>query len=62
VLIQLAVVEAIAVLIVLWPRLKPRLLSTWDKLKEGAAILSDGRLYARGWRYRPLPRTAAGSA
>jgi hypothetical protein len=47
VLVPIAVVVAVAVLYFLWPRLKPRLLSTWHKAKEGAAIFRDRRRYAR---------------
>jgi uncharacterized membrane protein YbhN (UPF0104 family) len=31
----------------LWPRLKPRVLDTWHKVKEGAAIVRDWRRYVR---------------
>jgi uncharacterized membrane protein YbhN (UPF0104 family) len=37
----------VVALIVFWPRLKPRLLNTWHKIKQGAAIFSDRRRYAR---------------
>lgn len=47
VLVPLGVVTAVAVLIFVWPRLKPRLLSIWHKAKEGAAIFRDWRRYAR---------------
>jgi uncharacterized membrane protein YbhN (UPF0104 family) len=47
VLVPICVVAVVAVLVVLWPRLKPRLLSTWHKVKEGAAIFRDWRRYAR---------------
>jgi uncharacterized membrane protein YbhN (UPF0104 family) len=47
ILIPIIVVLAIAVLYFLWPRLKPRLLSTWHKVKEGAAIFRDRRRYAK---------------
>jgi uncharacterized membrane protein YbhN (UPF0104 family) len=47
VLLTIGVVAVIAVVWVLWPRLKPRLLSLWHKFKEGAAIFSDWRRYAR---------------
>jgi hypothetical protein len=33
--------------VVLWRRLKPRLLELWRKAKAGGAILSDWRRYAR---------------
>jgi uncharacterized membrane protein YbhN (UPF0104 family) len=38
----------IAAVVFLWPRLNPRLLSTWHKAKEGAAIFQDWRRYVRG--------------
>jgi uncharacterized membrane protein YbhN (UPF0104 family) len=47
ILVPIAVLAAVAVLYFLWPRLKPRLLSTWHKAKEGAAIFGDRRRYAR---------------
>jgi uncharacterized membrane protein YbhN (UPF0104 family) len=43
-----AVAAAIVVaLIVFWPRLKPRLIKTWHNIKQGAAIFSNRRRYAR---------------
>lgn len=47
ILVPIAIVVGIAVLWLLWPRLKPRLLSTWHKAKQGAAIFRDRRRYAR---------------
>ena len=47
VLIPAVVVAAIVILIVLWPRLKPWLLQQWRKGKQGLAIFSDWRRYAR---------------
>lgn len=47
VLVPAVAVAAIAVLVLLWPRLKPRLLDTWRKAKTGAAIFRDWRRYAR---------------
>jgi uncharacterized membrane protein YbhN (UPF0104 family) len=47
VLIPVVLVVAAVVLYFLWPRLKPRLLSTWHKIKQGAAIFSDRRRYVR---------------
>jgi hypothetical protein len=44
--------------VVLWRRLKPRLLELWRKAKAGGAILSDWRRYAREWRCRRRPPTA----
>jgi uncharacterized membrane protein YbhN (UPF0104 family) len=35
------------VLYFLWPRLKPRVVKQWHKVKEGAAIFRDWRRYAR---------------
>jgi len=46
VLVAVVVVVAAAVLACFWPRLKPRLLSTWHKAKQGAAIFRDWRSYA----------------
>jgi uncharacterized membrane protein YbhN (UPF0104 family) len=45
--VPICVVAVAAILYFLWPRLKPRLLSTWHKAKEGAAIFGDRRRYAR---------------
>lgn len=47
VLIAVVGLAAVAVLIRLWPRLKPRLLNLWHKAKAGAAIFRDRRRYAR---------------
>jgi uncharacterized membrane protein YbhN (UPF0104 family) len=47
VLIPVVLVVAAVVLYFFWPRLKPRLLSTWHKIKQGAAIFSDRRRYVR---------------
>jgi uncharacterized membrane protein YbhN (UPF0104 family) len=47
VLVPVTLVAAAAVLSFLWPRLKPRLLTTWHKVKQGAAIFSDWRGYVR---------------
>lgn len=46
VLIPIVVVVAAAVFLFLWPRLKPRLVSLWHGVKEGAAIFRDWRRYA----------------
>ena len=46
VLVAVVVVAAAAALVYFWPRLKPRLLSTWHKAKQGAAIFRDWRRYA----------------
>jgi uncharacterized membrane protein YbhN (UPF0104 family) len=46
VLVAVVVVAAAAALVYFWPRLKPRLLSTWHKAKQGAAIIRDWRRYA----------------
>ena len=48
VLVPVVVVVAAAALVYFWPRLKPRLLSTWHKAKQGAAIFRDWRRYAVG--------------
>jgi len=61
-LVPIVVVVAIAVVVLLWPRLKPRLLSFWHKAKQGAAIFRDRRRYARRWHCPRAPRSAAGSA
>jgi Lysylphosphatidylglycerol synthase TM region len=47
ILVPIIVVAAIAVVVLLWPRLKPRLLSLWHNAKQGAAIFSDWGRYAR---------------
>jgi len=47
VLVPIIVVAVVIALYFLWPRLKPRLLSTWHKVKEGAAIFRDRRRYLR---------------
>jgi uncharacterized membrane protein YbhN (UPF0104 family) len=48
VLVPIVVVALIALLYFLWPRLKPRLRTEWQKAKEGAAIFNDWGRYARG--------------
>jgi uncharacterized membrane protein YbhN (UPF0104 family) len=45
--VPLVVVAVIAIVVLLWPRLKPRLLGQWRKVKEGASIFRDRRRYAR---------------
>jgi uncharacterized membrane protein YbhN (UPF0104 family) len=47
ILIPAIVIAVVALLIYFWPRLKPRLLTTWHKAKDGAAIFRDWRRYAR---------------
>ena len=47
ILVAVIVVAVIALLVYFWPRLKPRLIDTWHKAKEGAAIFRDWRRYAR---------------
>jgi uncharacterized membrane protein YbhN (UPF0104 family) len=47
ILVPIILVVVVAVLYFLWPRLKPRLLDTWHKAKQGAAIFRDRRRYAR---------------
>ena len=47
ILVTVGIVAGIVVLRFLWPRLKPRLLNQWHKVKEGAAIFRDWRRYAR---------------
>ena len=47
VLIPLIVVTILAVLYFAWPKLKPKLVGQWHKIKEGAAIFRDWRRYAR---------------
>jgi uncharacterized membrane protein YbhN (UPF0104 family) len=46
-LVPLVIAVVIVVLIVFWPRLKPRLADTWHKAKAGAAIFRDWRRYLR---------------
>jgi uncharacterized membrane protein YbhN (UPF0104 family) len=48
VLVPALLVVAVVALVFLWPRLKPRLIDTWHKAKEGAAIFRDWRAYVRG--------------
>jgi uncharacterized membrane protein YbhN (UPF0104 family) len=48
VLVPIILVAVVAALVFFWPRLKPRLLDTWHKVKEGAAIFRDWRRYATG--------------
>ncbi len=45
--IPLVVAAAAVVLVVLWPRLKPRVLNQWHKAKQAAAIFSDWGRYGR---------------
>jgi uncharacterized membrane protein YbhN (UPF0104 family) len=47
ILIPAIVVVAIAALVYFWPRLKPKLIDTWHKAEEGAAIFKDWRRYGR---------------
>jgi uncharacterized membrane protein YbhN (UPF0104 family) len=47
VIVSIVIVAVIAVLYFLWPRLKPWLVSTWHKAKQGAAIFRDWRRYAK---------------
>jgi uncharacterized membrane protein YbhN (UPF0104 family) len=47
ILVAAIVIAVIVLLVYLWPRLKPRLIDTWHKAKEGAAIFRDWRRYAR---------------
>jgi uncharacterized membrane protein YbhN (UPF0104 family) len=46
-LIPLVVVALIVVFVFVWPRIKPWLAKEWRKAKQGAAIFSDWRRYAR---------------
>ena len=45
--IPLILVAVAVVLVILWPRLKPRVLNQWHKAKQGAAIFSDWGRYGR---------------
>jgi uncharacterized membrane protein YbhN (UPF0104 family) len=45
--IPLIVVAVAVLLVVLWPRLKPKVLNQWRKAKQGAAIFSDWGRYGR---------------
>jgi Lysylphosphatidylglycerol synthase TM region len=47
IIVGLVIVAVIGIVVLIWPRLKPRLLSTWHKVKEGASIFRDKRRYAR---------------
>jgi uncharacterized membrane protein YbhN (UPF0104 family) len=46
-IVPLAILVVALVLRLLWPRVKPRILEQWRKAKQGAAIFSDWRRYAR---------------
>ena len=46
-LIPLVIVAVLVVLYLVWPRLKPKIEGQWRKAKQGAAIFSDWRRYAR---------------
>ena len=46
-LTALGVLAAVALLVFLWRRLNPRLVSLWHKAKDGGAILRDWRRYAK---------------
>jgi uncharacterized membrane protein YbhN (UPF0104 family) len=46
-LVPVVIVAVAVVLYFLWPHLKPRLVNQWHKAKQGAAIFSDWRRYAR---------------
>jgi uncharacterized membrane protein YbhN (UPF0104 family) len=48
VLVPALVVVVVVALVYFWPRLKPRLVDTWHKAKEGAAIFRDWGAYVRG--------------
>jgi uncharacterized membrane protein YbhN (UPF0104 family) len=45
VIVVLLAVAVVGLLIVLWPRLKPRLAKTWRQIKEGVQIFGDKRRY-----------------
>jgi uncharacterized membrane protein YbhN (UPF0104 family) len=47
-LVAIAVIVVAALLVVFWPRIKPRLQKAWRQAKEGAAIFRDRRRYATG--------------
>jgi uncharacterized membrane protein YbhN (UPF0104 family) len=47
ILVPICIAAVIAGGFLFWPRLKPRLLRTWQQVKEGAAIFRDRRRYAR---------------
>ena len=46
-IVPLVIVALAVILLVLWPRLKPRLVAEWHKAKQGAAIFGDWGRYAR---------------
>jgi uncharacterized membrane protein YbhN (UPF0104 family) len=48
VLVPALVVLGVGALLYFWPRLKPRLIETWHKAKEGAAIFRNWHAYVRG--------------
>ena len=45
--IPVAIVAAVVIVYLLWPRLKPKLQDEWRKAKQGAHIFRDWRRYAR---------------
>ena len=45
VLIPVIAAVVLAALVLLWPRLKPRLLGTWRQIKEGGRVFADRRRY-----------------
>jgi uncharacterized membrane protein YbhN (UPF0104 family) len=47
-LAALGALAAIAIVVFIWRRLKPRLIGLWHKAKDGGAILRDWRRYLRG--------------
>jgi len=47
IIVALVLVAAVGIVVLVWPRLKPRLLRTWHKVKQGASIFRDRRRYAR---------------
>jgi uncharacterized membrane protein YbhN (UPF0104 family) len=47
VIVSIVLVAVVAALYFLWPRVKPWVLRTWHKAKEGAAIFRDWRRYAK---------------
>ena len=46
-IIPVAIVLTIVLLVFVWPRVKPKVLNQWRKAKQGAAIFSDWRNYAK---------------
>jgi hypothetical protein len=47
ILVAVIVITVVLLVRVFWPRLQPRLLASWQKVKQGAAVFSNRRAYLR---------------